>query len=342
MARTGRPKAELTLTDEERTQLMSWARRHNAPLALRARIVLACAQTSSNKAVAAELMLNEATVGKWRRRFIADRLDGLVDAARQGRPATIGVDQIREVVIATVQTAPPNAAHWSRALMAKRSGLSKSTIGRIWKSFELKPHRPEVTRLAGTGTAVEQLHRVVGLYLDPPENAIAYCVETGTQAGEAGPAGQAGEAGGAGPAAETEISRGIAVRLAELDLADRAPGAGRGRQRALGFTNFLLRLEAEVPAALDVHIVGDTYVMHRAPAIAAWLGRHPRIHRHLGPAGSDWVHQVDGWLTAVTGELRRVGDRAAVEALETGIESWAAEWPENAEPFIWIRFPRSS
>jgi hypothetical protein len=145
MARTGRPKAELTLTEEERDQLVRWSRRANSSqaLALRSRIVLACADGVNNTTVAARLGCAAATVGKWRARFVTDRVDGLVDEPRPGRPPVISSDRVEDVVVATVESTPANATHWSRAKMAQRSGLSKSTIGRIWKAFELTPHRTD-------------------------------------------------------------------------------------------------------------------------------------------------------------------------------------------------------
>jgi transposase len=145
MARTGRPKAVLTLTDAERSQLGSWSRRAKSSqaLALRSRIVLACADGADNKTVAAKLRCNPVTVGKWRTRFIAKRLEGLVDEDRPGRPASITLDQVEDVLVATLESTPKNATHWSRSSMATKSGLSKSTIGRIWKDFGLQPHRSD-------------------------------------------------------------------------------------------------------------------------------------------------------------------------------------------------------
>jgi len=168
MARTGRPKAELTLTQDEREQLLRWSRRAKSSqaLALRSRIVLRCAAGADNRSCG-KLNCTEATVGKWRRRFVALRLDGLVDEPRPGRPASISVDQVEAVVVATLEETPKNATHWSRASMAKRSGLSKTTIGRIWKAFELKPHRADSFKLSKDPMFVEKVYDVVGLYLDP-------------------------------------------------------------------------------------------------------------------------------------------------------------------------------
>ncbi len=179
MPRTGRPKAELILTDEEHQTLTRWSRRRKSSqaLALRSRIILGCGQERSNKEVATSLGCTPATVAKWRNRFIADRLDGLVDEPRPGRPATITAEQVEDVITSTLEQTPKNATHWSRAQMAERSGLSKSTIGRIWKAFELKPHRADGFKLSNDPLFVEKVYDIVGLYLNPPESAVVLSVD---------------------------------------------------------------------------------------------------------------------------------------------------------------------
>ena len=167
MPRLGRPKSLLVLSDGERAQLLSWARRRKSAqaLALRSRIVLGCSEGLSNREVAVRERVNQATVGKWRRRFVEARLDGLVDDPRSGRPASITADRVEDVVIATLEQIPANATHWSRSKMAERSGLSASTIGRIWKAFELKPHRTDGFKISTDPLFVDKVFDVVGCRL---------------------------------------------------------------------------------------------------------------------------------------------------------------------------------
>ncbi len=185
MPRTGRPKAVLELSAAEREQLQRWARRRKSSqaLALRSRIVLGCAVGLSNKEVAAREQVSAPTVGKWRSRFVELRLDGLEDDPRPGRPASISAEQVEDVVVATLESTPKNATHWSRASMAQRSGLSKSSIGRIWRAFELKPHRAEGFKLSNDPLFVDKVFDVVGLYMNPPEAAVVLCVDELGRAG---------------------------------------------------------------------------------------------------------------------------------------------------------------
>src|SRR3954454_8928685 len=169
MPRSGRLKAELTLTDDERAALQRWARRRKSAqaLALRSRIVLACAEGLDNKQVATRERGTQQTVGKWRARFVELRLDGLSDDPRPGRPPSVTTEQVEDVVVATLESTPANATHWSRARMAERTGLSKSTIGRIWTPSELKPHRAEGFKLSNDPLFVEKVYDIVGLYVNP-------------------------------------------------------------------------------------------------------------------------------------------------------------------------------
>jgi transposase len=288
MARTGRPKAVLTLTDAERSQLVSWSRRATSAqaLVLRSKIVLACADGADNKTVAAELRCAAVTVGKWRRRFLEDRLDGLVDEDRPGRPASITLDQVEDVVVATLESKPTNATHWSRTSMAKRSGLSKSTIGRIWKDFGLKPHRVDGFKLSTDPLFVEKVVDVVGLYHNPPEGAVVLCVDEKSQIQALDRSQPVLPMMPGMPERRTHdyVRNGITSLgappacggAAAFNVADGTVISESHRQhRAIEFKKFLTTIDKTVPEGLNIHLVCDNYATHKTPAIKEWLGRHP-------------------------------------------------------------------
>lgn len=342
MARTGRPKTELTLAEDEREQLVRWSRRAKSSqaLALRSRIVLGCADGADNKTVAAQLNCVEATVGKWRRRFVAERIDGLLDEPRPGRPPSISVEQVEAIVVATLEETPKNATHWSRASMAKRSGLSKTTIGRIWKGFELKPHRVDGFKLSTDPLLVEKVYDVVGLYLNPPESAVVLCVDEKSQVQALARTSPVLPMMPGMPGRRTHdyVRHGVTSLFAAFNVADGTVISSiHRRHRAIEFKKFLSKIDAEIPDDLDVHLVCDNYGTHKTPAINAWLGRHPRFHMHFTPTSSSWLNQVERWFGFITDELIRRGSHASVQALEADIRAWAKGWNEDPRPFIWTK-----
>ena len=289
MARTGRPKAELVLTDAEREQLVRWSRRAKSSqaLALRSRIVLACADGLDNTSAAARVGCSLATVGKWRSRFVGRRLDGLVDEPRPGRPPTISVEQVEDVVVSTLESTPEHATHWSRAKMAQRSGLSRSTIGRIWRAFELKPHREGGFKLSNDPLFVEKVHDVIGLYLNPPEAAVVLCVDEKSQVQALSRSQPVFPMMPGMPEKRTHdyVRHGTTSLFAAFNTTDGTVISSlHRRHRAVEFRKFLTKIDTQVPDHLEVHLVCDNYGTHKSPTVTAWLEKQtPPVPHALHP-----------------------------------------------------------
>jgi transposase len=344
-ARPGRPKAQLVLSAAEREQLLRWSRRAKTAqaLALRSRIVLGCARGLSNAEVADLVRVTPGTVTRWRGRFVAKRLEGLVDEPRPGRPPSILLDQVEDVLIATLEQTPPNATHWSRTSMAARSGLSPSTIGRIWRRFELKPHVQEFFKLSTDPQFVDKVVDVVGLYHHPPEAAVVLCVDekSGRHALDRSQPVLPMMPGMPQRRSHDYLRHGTSSLFAAFNIADPTVISELHRQhRAVEFRRFLVAIDKAVPADLDVHLICDNSDVpgtHKTPAIRDWLARHPRFHLHFTPTGSSWINQVERWFGLLTQQLIRRGVHKSVAALENDVRQWINNWNQDPKPFVWTK-----
>jgi transposase len=338
----GRRLAALVLSDAERTELTSLAARRNTAqaLALRARIVLRCATGRQNKQIAADLQIDQTTVGKWRRRFVAHRMEGLRDEPRSGTPRTIDDVRIEAVIVRTLESLPADATHWSSRGMARACGLSVSTVQRIWRAFGLQPHRLESFKLSTDPDFVAKVRDVVGLYVSPPAHAVVLCVDEKSQIQALDRSQPMLPMRPGQPARRSHDYKrhGTTSLFAALDIATgRVIGKCYARHRAIEFRKFLDEIEAAVPADLDVHLVIDNYATHKAPLIRNWFNRRPRWHVHLTPTSSSWINQVERFFALLTERQIRRGIHRSVVALKTAITTFIEQHNANPKPFRWTK-----
>jgi len=338
----GRRMAALVLSDDERGQLTLLAARRNTAqaLALRARIVLRCATGAENQKVAADLRIDKTTVGKWRRRFVERRMDGLRDEPRSGMPRTIDDARIEAVIVRTLESLPADATHWSSRGMARASGLSVSTVQRIWRAFGLQPHRLETFKLSTDPDFVAKVRDVVGLYVSPPAHAIVLCVDEKSQIQALDRSQPMLPMRPGQPARRSHDYKrhGTTSLFAALDIATgRVIGKCYPRHRAIEFRKFLDEIEAAVPTDLDVHLVIDNYATHKAPTVRNWLNRRPRWHVHLTPTSSSWLNQVERFFALLTDRQIRRGVHRSVAALKAAITAFLDQHNANPKPFRWTK-----
>lgn len=332
----------LVLTEAERTELSALAGRRNTAqaLALRARIVLACAEGRKNTEVALQFQIGKAMVGKWRRRFVEHRLDGLRDEPRSGTPRSIDDERIEAMIVRTLESVPPDATHWSSRGMARACGLSVSTVQRIWRAFGLQPHRLETFKLSTDPDFVAKVRDVVGLYVTPPAHAVVLCVDEKSQiqALDRSQPMLPLRPGQPERRSHDYVRHGTTSLFAALDIATgRVIGKCYPRHRAMEFRKFLDEIEANVPADLDVHLVMDNYATHKAPMIRNWLAKRPRWHVHLTPTSSSWLNQVERFFALLTERQLRRGIHRSLDALHTAISAFIDQHNAQPKPFRWTK-----
>jgi transposase len=333
---------ELVLTDEERAQLESWARRRTSAQALaqRSRIVLAAADGVANSEIARRLGIHRSVATRWRQRFAADRLDGLLDEPRPGRPRTISDARVEEVIVKTLETTPRDATHWSTRSMAKEVGLTQTAVSRIWRAFGLQPHRQDAWKLSRDPQFIEKVRDVVGLYLNPPERAVVLCVDEKSQI-------QALDRTapilpllpGVPQRATHDYKRaGTSSLYAALDITTgKVIGRLHARHRAIEFKQFLATIDRAVPGELDVHVILDNSSTHKTPAIRTWLAAHPRFVLHFTPTSSSWLNLVERWFAELTTKKLRRGTHRSVRDLNADIHAWIKTWNDDPKPFVWTK-----
>lgn len=338
--RRGRPLRELVMSDEERAELQRWVRRPKSAQQLveRANIVLLCSKGLSNDAVAERVGVSKVTVCKWRERFRTMRLQGLSDAPRSGPPRRITDDRVDEVVTKTLTSRPKNATHWSTREMAAETGLSQSTIVRIWNTFGLQPHRSETFKLSTDPLFVEKTRDIIGLYMSPPERAIVLCVDEKSQVQALDRTQPIFPMRPGLPERQTHdyLRHGVTSLFAALDIATgKIIGACHRRHRHQEFLRFLRKIDNEIPADLEVHLVLDNYATHKQPQVKRWFVRHPRFILHFTPTSASWLNQVERFFGEITRRRIRRGTFTSVADLERAIREYLARHNTVAKPFTW-------
>jgi len=341
-SRPGRPLKPLVLTPDERETLEQWARRPKSPQALakRARIILDCAADKSIGDVAALHGTSRQTVSKWRSRFIEHRLEGLSDAPRSGAPRTITDATVERVVTRTLETKPHNATHWSTRSMAKAMGMSQTAIARIWRAFELQPHRTETFKLSTDPHFIEKVRDVVGLYIHPPAHALVLSVDEKSQI-------QAlDRSQPLLPMRPGQVERhthdykrhGTTSLFAALDVkSGRVISQLHRRHRTQEFLAFLRTIERNVSQDQEVHLILDNYCTHKTRPIKRWLLKHPRFHLHFTPTGASWLNLVERLFADLTDKQLRRGVHRSVRDLEEAIRAYIEAHNTAGKAFVWTK-----
>lgn len=342
MARTGRPKIALTVTDDERVELerLTKRARTNRDVAFRARIVLACVDEPSNTEVARRLRCTGHTVGKWRSRFIKRRLDGLYDEPRVGGPRQITDEQVEALIVSTLESKPQGHTHWSTRKMAEKAGISHTMVGRIWRTFGLKPHVSKTFKLSPDPQFVDKVRDVVGLYMNPPANAVVFAVDEKSQIQALERAQPILPMDLGQPERQTHnyIRNGTLDLFAALNVATGEVIARCKQQhRAQDFVAFLREIDEHVEPELEVHVVVDNLSTHKAPPVHRFMLRNPRFHLHFTPTYASWLNLVERFFGLLTEHALRRGSFTSIPKLRTAILEYVAAHNERNKPFRWTR-----
>ena len=338
----GRRLAPMTVPGSDRELLARWTRRQTSAnaLATRARIVLASAAGESNGSIAARLQLTPQTVGKWRARYVARGIDGLLDEPRPGAPRRVSDAQVEQVLALTLETLPSDATHWSTRAMARRTGLSQSTVSRIWRAFALRPHRSETFKISKDPLFIEMVRDIVGLYLNPPDRALVLAADEKSQI-------QALDRtqpmlpmrpGQVERRTHDYVRHGTTNLFAALDIkTGRVIGEVHRRHRAKEFLHFLNTIDTNVPPGLDVHLILDNYGTHKTPQVHRWLLRHPRLHLHFTPTGASWMNLVEAWFSVFTRKQLKRSAHRSTRKLEQAIRAYLETNNAAPTPFVWTK-----
>jgi transposase len=341
MPKTGRPRAEVVVTDDEREVLVRLTKRGrvNRALAFRARIVLACI-TTTDTAVARRLRTTKTTVAKWRSQFVARRLDGLYDEPRVGAPRTISDAQVEAIIVKTLETTPAGETHWSTRSMAKAAGVSHAMVGRIWRTFRLQPHRTETFKISPDPQLVDKIRDVVGLYVAPPTNAVVFSVDEKSQIQALQRAQPILPMDIGHPERRTHnyVRHGTLDLFAALNVATGEVIARcKHQHRAQDFVAFLRDVESSVAPGLDIHVVLDNLSAHRAPPVQRWLLRHPHVHFHFTPTYASWLNLVERFFGLLTEKALKRGSHTSIAQLREAILAFVAAHNEREAPFKWVK-----
>lgn len=325
----------------DREEIERLLKAHGTPqqVSLRGRIVLSAAEGQSDSAIARQLEINRKTVILWRGRFEEQGIEGLWKVGEgRGRKPSYGPEKIKAIVDATLQEKPKGMTHWSCRLMADNQGVSKSTISNIWRSHNLKPHRTKRFKLSKDPRFLEKLTDVIGLYMNPPEQAIVLCVDEKSQiqALDRTQPGLPLKKGRLGTMTHDYKRNGTTTLFAALEiLQGKVIGQCYQRHRHQEFLRFLRRVDQEFPGNTSLHVVMDNYGTHKHPNVQAWFKRHRRFILHFVPTSSSWLNMVERWFGELTSKRIRRGSFANVEELKDAITEFLEAWNENPKPFVW-------